>query len=233
MTRRALFVAALAVLCPVVASQVAAEPVTITSGSIVFSEPGLFQAGSISIAGTRGFSLNGLIDSGETSVAPLRQCFPCEPTAAFSVGLQTGTFSFGGSAVATLDGKTFSDVNGLSSSTNVFLSLAGSTELPPVNGPSIVIRAPFADTPNSLFTFEVVPGTDDPALPPITDTVRLRARGIATVRFVANPTAPVWEFSSLRYGFQPTPEPATLLLVGGALLLFRARRGTVRKREDR
>jgi hypothetical protein len=48
----------------------------------------------------------------------------------------------------------------------------------------------------------------------------------ASVSFFANPSVPVWEFSQMRYGFMPTPEPSTLDLVGGGLAatLLRARK---------
>jgi hypothetical protein len=225
MMRRAPFVAGVAILCLAAASHAAADPVTITGGSIVFSEPSLFQVGSMSITGTRGFSVSGSVDSGETGVGPLRSCFPCEPTPTFSVDLGVGTFSiFNG--VATLDGKTYPDLNGLNSVNNVLLHLAGSTELPPVNAASIAIRAPFMVAAGSEFQFEVVPESD--GQPPVVGIVALRGRGVATVTFHANSSAPVWEFSSVRYDFQPTPEPATLLLVGGALLLLRAERRAAR-----
>ncbi len=64
-TRGALFLAGVVVLCLGAASRAAAEPVTITGGSIVFSESGLFQAGPISLTRTRGFSVNGSVDTGE------------------------------------------------------------------------------------------------------------------------------------------------------------------------
>jgi len=225
MMRCAPFVAGVAVFWLAIASHAAADPVTITDGSIVFSEPSLFQVGSMSITGTRGFSVNGSVDSGESSVGPLRSCFPCEPTPNFSVDLGLGTFSiFRG--VATLDGKTYSDLNGLNSVNTVLLQLVGSTELPPVNAGSIVIRAPFTVAAGSEFQFEVAPESN--GQPPVIGIVPLRGRGVATVNFDANSSVPVWEFSSARYDFQPTPEPATLLLVGGALLLLRAERRAAR-----
>ena len=226
MTRGSLFVAVVTTLCLGAASHAAADAITITEGSIVFSEPNMFQGGSISVTGTRGFSLNGFADSGEGRVDPLWQCFPCEPTPRFSVGIRLGTFAIAG-ALATLDGKTYSDLNGLDSSNNVFLSFEGSAELPRVNGPALVIGAPFTVAANSFFQFEVIPGTESE--PPVLERVGLRGRGTATASFVANPTIPVWEFNSLRYDFQPVPEPATLALVGGGLLLF----GAARRRRGR
>jgi len=216
MTKRALSVAGVVVLCLGVVSRAAAEPVTLTGGSIVFSEPGLFQLGSAAVTGTRGFSWNGSVSSGESRIDPLGQCFPCAPTPDFSVGLQLGTFSIPRSIV-TLDGQTYSDLNGLNSVNFLFLELAGATVLPPVSGSAIAIHAPFKVDDRSFFEFEITPG-----MPSELGRARLRGKGTATVTFLADSSLPVWEFSSARYDFQPTPEPATLLLVGGgAMLLFR------------
>jgi hypothetical protein len=215
MAKRALFMAGMVVLYLGVVSRAAAEPVTLTGGSIVFSEPGRFQLGSAAVIGTRGFSWNGSVVSDESRIDPLRQCFPCAPTADFSVGLQLGTFSILRSVV-TLDGQTYSDLNGLDSVNFLFLELAGATELPPVSGAAIAIRAPFTVDDQSFFEFEITPG-----VPSELGRATLQGKGTATVTFLANSSAPVWEFSSARYDFQPTPEPATLLLVGGAMLLFR------------
>lgn len=220
MTRIAFFVACVSLLC-LGETQAAAEPVTITGGSIVLSGPSMFQVGPMAIAGTRGFSIEGLVDSGEGSIEPLRQCFPCEPTADFSVGANLGTFAIIGKA--TLDGKTYNDINSFASSNLAHLHLIGTTVLPPVNGSSLVLRAPFTVAADSLFTYEVTTGSSTE--PPGLATVPLAGRGTATLIFTANRFAPVWEFSQLRYEFVPTPEPATLVLVVGGLAatLFSAR----------
>jgi hypothetical protein len=220
MTRFAGCVAWIGILCLGIGTA-AADPVTITSGSIVLSQPSLFQVGPIEIAGTREFSVAGVVDSGEGSIHPLTQCFPCVPRNNFSVGAALGTSAIEGTA--TLDGVTYQPINSFSTSNFVFLRLIGTTVLPPVNGPALVIHAPFTVAPGSLFTYEITPGSYQE--PPHTATVALAGRGIATVNFLANPTAPVWEFSDMRYDFVPTPEPSTLILVGGGLVatLFRAR----------
>jgi hypothetical protein len=224
MTRIACFVACGSVLCVAAATQAAADPVTITGGSIILSEPDRFQAGPIDITGTSGFSIQGFVNTGEGRVDPLNQCFPCEPTNNFSVGA-----NLSGSAIvgtATLDGMTFHDINSADSYTFASLQLIGTTVLPPVNGSSLVIHAPFTVAPDSLFTYVVTPGSNTE--PPELNTVTLRGRGTATVRFHVNPTAPLWEFSDMRWDFLPTPEPSTMFLLGGGLAaLWRARaRGT-------
>jgi hypothetical protein len=194
-------------------TQAAADPVTITTGSIVLSERSFFQAGPIAIAGTRGFSIEGSVNSGEGSIDPLRQCFPCEPTVDFSVGANLGGSAISGTA--TLDGETYNNINTMVSVNFAHLHLIGTTVLPPVNGLSLVIRAPFTVAADSSFTYEVTPGSSTE--PAELATVALAGRGTATVSFFANPSVPVWEFSQMRYEFEPVPEPATVVLAGGGL----------------
>ena len=145
---------------------------------------------------------------------------PCEPTTNFSVGANFSDTAVIGSA--TLDGMTFPDLNFTRSGAFVSLQLNGTTVLPPVNGSSVVIRSPFTVAPDSLFGYQVSPGSN-------TTTVALGGRGMATVRFHVNPTTPVWEFSDMRWDFTPTPEPSTLVLLGGGLAALwgaRARKTT-------
>jgi hypothetical protein len=225
MARIAILVAGVSVLC-LGGTQAAADPVTITSGSIVLLEPDYLQTGPIAIAGTRGFSIEGRVNSGEGRIDPLRQCFPCVPTADFSVG---ATFAISGKA--TLDGETYEPLNNSFTSYNfVGLHLIGTTVLPPVNGSSLVIRAPFTVAPYSSFTYEVTPGSSTE--PPELATVALAGRGTATVSFLADPFGvPVWEFSQMSYEFAPIPEPATLVLVGGGLAATLLRARTRRAKE--
>jgi PEP-CTERM motif-containing protein len=218
MTRGAFFVACAGVLCLGVVSPTSADPITITGGSIVFPQAAIVQAGPISIVGTRGFSIKGVIDTGENPrIDPIAQCFPCTPGIPFGLGAQlTGS---GFIADATLDGQTYPNFGSAASNVFVSLELDGMTTLPDVKGSSIVITKPFVVNERSLF--EVF----DPGA-----SVPLRGRGVVTLTLHANPSLPVWEFSQLRYDFQtptPVPEPATLVLVGGGLvglLRFRKRR---------
>jgi len=65
MTRCAVLVACVGAFCLGITPTASAEPVIITGGSLVFDSGFLTQDGSISLTGTRGFSLQGGVDSGE------------------------------------------------------------------------------------------------------------------------------------------------------------------------
>jgi hypothetical protein len=55
--------------------------------------------------------------------------------------------------------------------------------------------------------------------------VALIGSGTATLDVIANQSGDaLWELSSLRYDFAPTPEPATVLLVGTGMFALAARR---------
>jgi hypothetical protein len=215
MNRVAYFVVCATVLCCAAGKQAAAEPVRITSGSIVLSEPTQFQTGPINIFGTRGFSVHGTTGD-EATIDPLRECFgPCGPTTDFSIGADLATFGIVGNA--TLDGQTYTNINSFDSDTFVRLLLVGTAVLPPVNGSSLVIRAPFTVS-GSGFSHADIAGAGDVITVPIT------GGGVATVSFHSLPMSPVWKFSSMRYDFMATPEPSTLILVGGGLAaVLRAR----------
>ena len=90
MTRSAVCVASVAVMCLTVSSEARAEPVRITGGVLDFNGAlgsGVAQAGVLSIVGTRGFSADGLVDSTETRVDPISECVvDCQPGSTIPVG---------------------------------------------------------------------------------------------------------------------------------------------------
>jgi hypothetical protein len=212
MTKSAVFVACVGVMCLGVASRALAEPITLTAGALVFSSGSPFQAGSLSLTGTRGFSLEGGVDSGETRIDPLGQCGPCVPASTMSVGALLTGFAFL-STDATLDGHSYSNVGGSLSDTNAFLELVGTIAVPKVGESPIVITAPF--TLRASF-FQPSP----------TRSVPIRGGGVATL-MMAPQFSEFWELRGVRYDFvaTPTPEPATLILVVGGLAGIALRAG--------
>jgi len=125
--------------------------------------------------------------------------------------------AFDGGGTVTLNGNSFRVP---SSQADVFFTLtAGSVILPQLSSRA-VLTAPFEVLFGSVFLFDFA---GEPTV-----TFPLTGRGLATVELVPNPSgAPLWEYSSFRYDFAPTPEPGTLLLFGtaaAAALVHRTRR---------
>ena len=226
MTRSAVCVASVAVMCLTVSGEARAEPVRITGGVLDFNGAlgsGVAQAGLLSVVGTRGFSADGLVDSTETRVDPISECVvDCQPGSTIPVGAMIVGSGLANGRV-TLDGQTYSDINGSMSPDDLFLDLTGTIGIPAWQNAPVSISAPFdADgffrhtdrlTGNLLFQVPIGGG------------------GTATLNLVPEP-AGTWALGTFRYDFvaTPTPEPATLTMVSAPLVaaLIRAR-----KRRDR
>ena len=146
MTRRAVCVASVAVMCLAVSSEARAEPVRITGGVLDFNGAlgsGVAQAGVLSIVGTRGFSADGLVDSTETRVDPISECVvDCQPGSTIPVGAMIVGSGLANGRV-TLDGQTYSDINGSMSPDDLFLDLTGTIGIPAWQNAPVSISAPF------------------------------------------------------------------------------------------
>jgi len=226
MTRITRLVACVGLLWLTVATGASADPVTVTGGFLT-APPYGDPAGVASLIGTSGFSLEARVNTIEGSVHPLNECSPCLPGTAFSVGAILSTTVFEG--VATLDGRTYSDLSGISpESASLYFEFFGRTVAPAFQDAPTIITAPF--TLSGIFNLPFPPG-----FPP-----ELRGGGIASVLLRPQPTPvgepPQWIVGGVRYDFadqRPIPEPATLVMVAGGLLAVargakRARRRSVR-----
>jgi hypothetical protein len=213
MTKSANFVACVGVLCLSVASAALAEPITVTAGSLVFPTGEQGQGGVLSLIGTRGFSLNGFVNSGETLIAPLKE-IPIVPDSTMSLRALLFGFAFVG-VDATFDGHSYPNIGGVQSDVLAVIDIVGTLAVPAVREPLITLTAPF--TLHASF-FQPLPEL----------SVAVRGGGVATLTMAPNGSREFWELRSLRYDFveTPVPEPATLLLVAGGLagLVRRARR---------
>lgn len=203
MTQTTSFVACMGLFFLGFAPHASAEPIRVTGGTIVVTSP---AEGTVSIVGTRGFSLTGIVDPGEGRVDPFTECNPCLPdTFALSVGAFLGGTGFP-DAVATLDGNRYTVGMGIDDLETVALELFGAASLPPLSDSRTVVTAPF--TAEGWFS---LPGLNVP----------IRGRGIATVGLKPFPAGSpdTWEIDRLvRYDFSdPVPEPATFMLVASGL----------------
>jgi hypothetical protein len=166
MTRFAVSVACVGAFCLGITLNASAEPITITGGGLEFPEIAIAQGVPISLTGTRGFSLQGFVNSGESDFGAL--CTPCTPDVTLSVGADL----FGSAllvATATLDGQTYLDVNTVFSQVAIALNLAGTAHLPALQASPVVVIAPFTVT--GTFSFLVLQGQLPPVEIPIRGTL--------------------------------------------------------------
>ena len=109
------------------AASSSADPVTITSGTLVAVRPA-DPSGPASLRGTRGFSLEATVSTVEGRINVLTNCEPCLPGSPLSVAGILSGFAFQG--VATLDGQTFTDLSGVAAdSANLYMEFFGETVL--------------------------------------------------------------------------------------------------------
>jgi PEP-CTERM motif len=166
-----------------------ADPIVITSGTL--SVTGLSGGPRYNLTGEN-FSVSG---GGEQGSSTPQHCFPCAPGSSINVN---GFFA--GTSLGMGNAGTF--------------ILSGPTLIVPNSTVDITLTSPFVFTGHLLFC-----PSDCQFQPPIF-TVDLVGSGTAYIdlQFVSIINGhPIFQFKSVTYDFQ-TPEPMSILLLGGGLL---------------
>jgi hypothetical protein len=194
-------VAGLLMVCAWAATAaVSAEPVQVTGGSLTMTG----TSGQLAITGDRGFSYTATVFTLNGYWAPwsLNGCYFLCAAGPVSIDATWSGHDFAGTA--TLDGRTYENVGSFSGITSMWARFSGTVDVPAPGLESRVLVTPFTFT--GMFHHGL--------------TEQLVGSGWATV--MLTPTTwegqPLWALRHVRYDFSPDPipEPATLLLVGGA-----------------
>jgi len=179
--------------------------ILITGGSVDLNAAG---NGHLDVRGTRDFRMNEVVESQN---ALGMSCRPCVPGDLLNLGggfaEEFGTGSVGGVTSEIQGGGSHFVANGVA----------------PPFGTSGVLSVPFT----YLGVFQVFEGP----------RFQLRGQGTATVQLlhdIRNPNFPLWEFGGARFDFAaaPTPEPATIFLIGSGLAAVAWRRRASRTRAE-
>ena len=213
--------AVLTVAIAAVPATATADPIAITSGSLVLTERG----GLLHIEGGRGL----VVDARGSGRATIMECGPIAPCAPGStVTLDTGWVGSDIGGEATIDGETFPVALGTQTTGALAAIFSGSIVMPGFAGTDLVsATAPF--TFFGRLSYPAPLGTVPPS------PVDLTGRGTATVDLQWISASGSWNVSGATYAFQPLdvepiPEPTTLILVGSGLAAL-VRRHRVRRRD--
>ena len=209
---------ALVVATLLLGSTVSADPVPVTGG--FFRISGQAARPEFLFEG-EGFRISGLSDP-FGNIGP-RFCSPCQPSDLISFNITTSDdFSSG---VGEVGGMTYNP-----------LFLEGVLRF---NGPSVSASALLSDltiTVPFLFT-GILAGFPSPPIGPGVPALfrnEFAGQGTAVATFIQLPSpspggGPLFQFSSATYQFQPTPEPATGLLIGVGLAAWAGYRRRLNK----
>jgi PEP-CTERM motif len=208
------FVVGVGLFCLADATHVSADPIVISSGFLLVTGP--TEVGSISIAGTQGFSLDARVAPREGRVDVFHlECDPiCLPGSTISLGAFQGGPSFNGTA--TLAGNSYQLSGSINDPAGVFLEFFGSATLPALQN-SLRVNAPFTAMGGFFLPGDLTP---------------MSGAGVVSLWLSPQSSFPGipagWVVDQIRYDFgdpAPIPEPATVTLlgIGLAAIALRAR----------
>jgi len=220
MARLAQIVCTATVILAAAATPALADPINILSGS-VFIPP--TDIGPATLVGTPSFTFAGGSRL-PNFVGLFGQCSvpECPPGTTININLDLSGAAGSLGGTMTVGGNEYGVSDNINANSDLFLHFDGSF-IAPAMGPALAtVSAPFSLTGQAF------------AVNSLGETVlnnQIFGHGIGTVTLVPyNPAAgfpPSWMTRDVRFDFlQPTPEPATLLLIGAGTLvpLMRRRR---------
>jgi hypothetical protein len=190
-----------------------AEPIQITSGRLQLNGP----SGTLSLAGTRGFSLTATVSASAGVFAPwltchlVPSCLPGDP-----INLEAAFVGVGLISTVQLDGRTYVNVGSLISDESIEARFTGTALAPRLTELPTQVSAPFGFEGRFVLPdrIETLAGTGSATL-----FLRPHAEGAAA-----------WDYVGADYSFTPTPEPATLVLFTSGLVTLVGRRIRQRRR---
>jgi hypothetical protein len=218
------------------AGAASADPITITSGSMTVGgfARGAFRSTSFSLLGNDGFAISGgMADGPATAVPPCSQFSPCGAGATTN---PSGSFNENGaSGSATLNGSSFPLVLYRSdpdfANNTSFTFTGGDVVLPSSTSDTIDLQSSFLFS--GLASIWTVGASNTPTF---NGDFSLIGRGIATThlsRFGSGYAVTGFTYQFENGGASPTPEPASLLLLGtGLAAAWQSHRRRVRVASD-